>query len=57
MQASGQGEPDCRQSFWRVELVHEASCPQAMHVVVHWPPQLCSVEVHPIMHPPFPGPP
>lgn len=57
MQPSGQGVPDWRQSLWRVELVQEALFPQEMHFVMHCPPQLCSVDVHPIMHPPPPLPP
>jgi hypothetical protein len=45
------GLPDCRQSLCAVGLEHEASAAQAMHWVVHWPPQLCSVDVHPVMQP------
>jgi hypothetical protein len=57
MQPSGQGVPECRQSLWRVELVHEASFAQVMHFVMQPPPQLCSVDVHPIMQPEPPPPP
>jgi hypothetical protein len=48
------GLPDCRQAFWAVWLEHEALPAQAMHVVVHLPPQLCSMDMQPIMQPVLP---
>jgi hypothetical protein len=39
------------QSFCAVGLVHEAFWAQLMHLLTHWPPQLCSIDWQPMMQP------
>jgi hypothetical protein len=46
------------QSLWAVGLVHdEALSAHEMQLFVQWPPQLCSVDMHPDMQPEPPLPP